>query len=414
MRIWLAVVIAFLLIVGTLDAQLQLPIFRPAVQLSSTLVNSSFTDYAPSITGDNLTLYWTSSRTGGPGAQDVWMVTRADLNSPWTNAMAVTSLCSPLAESYIDVRDDDLEMVLSTTRTGGVGGTDLWISTRPSTTAPWGAPVLLPGMNSTLAEDDPSITGDGLELYFCSGDTSKGGQGTTSIYRITRSSLTAPWSTIVTYVKELDSTAQDHSPSISADGLTMIWASLRTPGTGSSDLYIATRPDRVSQFTNVQELVELNTIGWEHNGQWSADGFSYYYTQNGNNMIWRADRILPLCIVDGTQPFGPGVQSINLGQTMTVSCRRDPGDVGVIVGALSSIPPTPLPGIQGNLELNLGTMFIPPMINFVRHMGRYSLPFAIPNDKRLSGLRLHFQVAAQDQGVPPLVYLSNRAEVLIL
>jgi len=393
------------------DAQLKLPIFRTPIQVPSTLVNTG-TEMAPTITGDDLTMYFASSRAGGLGGYDIWMVTRLDLASPWGNLTNVQSLNSTAAESYLDVRDDGLEMYISTARTGGSGANDIWMASRASNTAPWGTPVVLPGANTASSEDDPSVTGDGLELYYVS--PALGGQGGGSIFRLTRTSIKSPWSTKPVLVSELDSTSQDHSPAISPDGLTILWSSTRPGGTGSSDFYIATRPDRNSQFTNVQEAKELNTTLWDHNGQWSADGFSFYFGYNQSYMVYRADRILPLCIVDGAQPYLPGVNLIKIGQSFFVSCRRDPGDIGIIVGSAGNIPPISLPGIQGQLELNLGLMFLPPMIGFVSKMGRFSVPLAVPNEPRLNGLRLHFQAAAQDQTSPPQAYISNRVELVVL
>jgi len=397
---------------GEADAQLKLPIFRTPVQVPSTFVNSTSSEMAPTLTGDDLTMYFVSNRTGGQGGYDIWMATRLDVKSPWMTATNVTSLNSTATEDYIDVRDDDLEMFISSSRPGGLGLNDIWVSSRASTTAPWGTLVNIAGANTASSEDDPSVTADGLELYFVS--PAHGGQGAGSIFRLTRSSIKTSWSTTPQYVSELDSTSQDHSPSISPDGLTMLWSSTRPGGTGSSDYYIATRPDRNSKFTNIQEAKELNSTLWDHNGQWSADGFSFYFVYNQSYLIYRADRILPLCIVDGAQPYLPGVLLVKIGQSFFVSCRRDPGDIGIIVGSAGSTPPIPLPGIQGQLELNLSLMFMPPFIGYVAKMGRYTIPLQVPNDPRLNGLRLHFQAAAQDQGSPPQAYLSNRVEVVVL
>jgi hypothetical protein len=45
---------------------------------------------------------------------------------------------------------------------------DLFEASRPSIGAPFGTPAQIPGINSTSAEQDVSITADGLELYFAS------------------------------------------------------------------------------------------------------------------------------------------------------------------------------------------------------------------------------------------------------
>jgi len=391
------------------------PVLFRTPTLLSTVVNSTFIDWCPTISGDGLTLYFTSDRTGGMGARDIWKTTRLDLVSPWGTPVPEASLNSTQNEDLIDVRDDHLEFILNSDRTGTLGGYDLWWSSRPSTSAPWSTPVNMTALNTTRTEWDPALTADGLELYFTSQSRPEGGQGTYSIYRVTRTSKTSTTWSSVAYLGTLDSSSSDHSPCLSPDGLTMLWSSDRPGGTGSSDFYRAVRPDRLTTvWTVLGEQKELNGTGWDHNAQFTADGFSLYYTQSGTNNLWVAHRILPLCIVDGAQPYQPGVMLIKIGQTFRVSCRRDPGDIGIIVGALLSIPPLSLPGIQGQLELNLGAVFMPWQIGLVSNMGRYSIPLWVPNDPRLDGVRLHFQTAAQDRGSPPAAYISNRIELVVL
>src|SRR5690606_7127770 len=61
---------------------------------------------------------------------------------------------------------------------------------------------------SAVADDDPTATGDLLELYF---------DRTDDIYRITRTALDAPWSA-PERVAELSSADDETTPEISYDG----------------------------------------------------------------------------------------------------------------------------------------------------------------------------------------------------
>lgn len=400
-------------------AQTYTPIFRTPVQLTNTLVNTASTEYAPSITGDGLTLYFCSNRVGSnASSMDMWMVTRHNFTAAWSNPTPLTSINSSMTETYMDVRDDDLEMFFSSQAPlNNVGLNDLYVAWRSSVSTPWiAANMANMGtlINTTSSEDDPTVTADGLELYWASPTRPEGGTGTASIYRITRKSTSSPWSTLVQWVAEIDSTFQDHSPAISPDGLSIIFSSTRV-GTGS-DLYLATRTGIGTTFSVPVPVTELNSIGgWDHNGQWSGDGFSYYYTQNSTNDIWRADRILPMCLLSGgAYVLSPGVTGINGGDTLIVSCRRDPGDVGIILGALAKIPPMKLAGIQGMLNLNLGTTIMPPWIGPINNHGRWSLILPVPKDKRLHGTTVYFQCAAQDQASPAGIYLSSAETVSIV
>ena len=50
------------------------------------------------------------------------------------------------------------------------GQRDLWVSIRETPHADWAEPVKLgPAVNTSSSEMDPSISGDGLELYFSRG-----------------------------------------------------------------------------------------------------------------------------------------------------------------------------------------------------------------------------------------------------
>jgi Tol biopolymer transport system component len=62
---------------------------------------------------------------------------------------------------------DGLELYFSSERTGGFGAVDIWVSTRQSVNDPWGPPTNLgPTVNSSYNEAYPSISSDGLTLYF--------------------------------------------------------------------------------------------------------------------------------------------------------------------------------------------------------------------------------------------------------
>ena len=83
-----------------------------------------------------------------------------------------------------NVRADGLEVVFSSTRTGTIGGQDLWVSTRASLTAPWSAPVNLgPAVNTTAGESRPSLSGNGRQLLF---GRAPGPEGSSDIYVTTR------------------------------------------------------------------------------------------------------------------------------------------------------------------------------------------------------------------------------------
>src|SRR5262245_60339170 len=89
------------------------------------------------------------------------------------------------------VSTDELYMVFASRRPGGAGGYDLYDTSRPSVLAPWSPPVNLAALNSTSDDHEPNLSIDGLTLLFASARA--GGIGRSDIYVSTRPTTAAPW-----------------------------------------------------------------------------------------------------------------------------------------------------------------------------------------------------------------------------
>jgi hypothetical protein len=86
------------------------------------------------------------------------------------------------------VRRDGLEIIFTPTRPGGSGSSDLWTSTRQSTSDPWSPPVNLTVLNSSSADfGTTAFSFDSLQLYFSS--SRPGGFGSNDLYVTTRERL---------------------------------------------------------------------------------------------------------------------------------------------------------------------------------------------------------------------------------
>ena len=58
-------------------------------------------------------------------------------------------------------------MYFASTRTSGMSGiSDLFVATRASVDEPWGAPVSITELNTAANEESPGIAPDGLTLWF--------------------------------------------------------------------------------------------------------------------------------------------------------------------------------------------------------------------------------------------------------
>jgi hypothetical protein len=143
----------------------------------------------------------------------------------------------------------------------------------------WGPPSLLFG---GMGDDDPTLTGDMLELYF---------NRAADIYKATRSATDQPWG-LPSLVVELSSAFNETTPEISYDGLTMFLASDR-PGTmGFDDVWMSTRPDRSTAWTTPVEVAELSSNAEDGASAPSSDLLSIvlFSSPSGNADVYRSKR----------------------------------------------------------------------------------------------------------------------------
>lgn len=136
---------------------------------------------------------------------------------------------------------------------------DIWCATRTSITAPWSNPALITELNSPEEDGTPDLSSDGLTIFFSSRRVDPAGQGGIEIYVATRSSRSTPWSVPV-LVPELNTAGEDVCAAPSGDLLTVVLDSDRG-GTGARDLYIATRTNALQPWGTPTGLAGLNTAG---------------------------------------------------------------------------------------------------------------------------------------------------------
>lgn len=105
---------------------------------------------------------------------------------PWDPPVAITEVRSGGDEFGPTLTPDGLTLLFTSARPGGEGGHDLYQATRTSRTAPFSAPRNLTALNSPDREDGPTVSADGLTLFFC-----RGAGSSCQLYRATRADLTS-------------------------------------------------------------------------------------------------------------------------------------------------------------------------------------------------------------------------------
>jgi Concanavalin A-like lectin/glucanases superfamily/WD40-like Beta Propeller Repeat len=205
---------------------------------------------------------------------------------------------SSYGESGVCISANGLEFYFASGRPGGYGGQDLWVMKRPTIEDDWGDPANLGSpANSQYGYWEPSISSDGLLLHFSDGHAPQfgnrlpgglGGQG--DIWMITRETVYDAWGAPVNIGPAVNSQHASH-PSISADGLSLYFQSHRPGHLGDHcDIVVARRESTSEFFGNPVFLSNVNSADGEWMPDISADGLTLFFCRNSATEIWMATR----------------------------------------------------------------------------------------------------------------------------
>jgi Tol biopolymer transport system component len=218
---------------------------------------------------DGLQIYVAAVRTpGGVGGYDIFRASRASAADPFGALTALPNVNTANAERTPILSPDRLTLIFESDRVSG-NSYDLYVATRTTVQADFGAPALLAGVNTTSRDDPASLSADGKTLYFNSDRPN--GLGADDIYTAIMDSSGAFGN--VRNVAELNSAQSDGGAVISADGLTVYFASNRPGGgtSGSNDIYMARRSTIQDGFGQPVLRTELNSAGLDYPAWISAD-----------------------------------------------------------------------------------------------------------------------------------------------
>jgi hypothetical protein len=165
----------------------------------------------------------------------------------WSNWSAPVNLGSVINSTANDqhpsISQDGLSLYFVSDRAGGYGGLDIYVSQRASVDDPWGPPQNLgPTVNSDATDMAPDLTSDGHRLFLHSGRV--GGCGDFDLYVSTREDVHDDfgWSAPVNLGCTINSSARDAGPTYTeeAGGPTLYFTSTRLGGPGDFDIYKST------------------------------------------------------------------------------------------------------------------------------------------------------------------------------
>jgi hypothetical protein len=213
------------------------------------------------------------------GIDRIYEVTRATPADAFAMPQLVANLGSIAGVPDRDpaVTGDGLTLVFTSQRAGG-GNWDLYATTRPSRSQPFAAPAQISELATAGADWGPFIASDGLSLYYVIGG---------DLAYSHRATPASPWSAPGTVLTELDTPSNEFEPAVTADELTIFYASDRPDGgLGGLDIWTATRASTADPFNAPSNLVELDTPGDDIPSWISPDRCELFLTRTNGAAGW--------------------------------------------------------------------------------------------------------------------------------
>jgi hypothetical protein len=244
--------------------------FGQPVNVQSAFPINPATEYVTCFSADGLEVHVAPSappfRAGGQGGADLWVLTRASVEDVWgapQNLGPIVNTASNDLGAFVTV--DGLELYFQSNRPGGYGNADIYVTRRATPTSPWGpATNLGPKVNGSFAEVWPTVSPDGLELYVSS--SRPGGLGGPDVYVSKRATTQDPWSDPASLGPAVNSPGGELFTRLSPDGLLLFFSSDRPGGFGKyGEGYVARRASRSAPWqpaVNLGPIVNATTFNW--------------------------------------------------------------------------------------------------------------------------------------------------------
>jgi len=260
------------------------------VQIGTDLLVST-----PSLSSDQLTIFFSQGTT--PAEYDIYYATRPNKFSAFGSPIPIPSINSEQMEWASNISADGLALYF--TRGYDWNG-DIWVSKRASLSDPFGVPEEVTELNTSHIESGPAISADGLMMFFVSTRLN----GREDLFVATRSDVNSSFGAAIA-LDEINTLQDDAGPTITPDGLTLYYR--YRYGVGGTDslqeIWAAERPDINSPFGTPYIVPELNTIISNSSGpDVTRDGTAIYFSSIRPDALpgylWMATIIPePSCII---------------------------------------------------------------------------------------------------------------------
>lgn len=237
-------------------------------------INTAVSEYFPSETIDGNELIFT--RRVGNVNEDFYSSTRQA--SDWQSALPLTgNINTAQNEGAQQIAQDGSILVFTGCNfNDGLGSCDIYFSL--NTKKGWSSPINIGApVNTSYWESQPTLSPDKSELYFAS--SRPGGYGGTDLY-VSKKQPDGRWGNPENLGAAINTAGDESCPFIHADNETLYFMSNGLPGYGEEDLYFCRR-DSSGKWGQPENLgYPINTIKSEGSIFVTANGNTAYYASD--------------------------------------------------------------------------------------------------------------------------------------
>jgi outer membrane protein OmpA-like peptidoglycan-associated protein/Tol biopolymer transport system component len=295
-------------------------------------VNSSFSEYAPSLTLDEERLIFTRELRG---QEDLYEAVLVDSKYVVNPIEAVNT--RKYNEGAQSISGNGRKLVFTHCNEDfGYGGCDLYESTKIN--GQWSKPKNMGKViNGKYWESQPALNADGTELYFASNRPS--GMGGSDIWKST-ANAGGVWSQPINLGDAINTPMKEQSPFIHPDGQTIYFSSDGHLGIGGFDLFLSRKSEQ--GWSTPQNIgAPINTVYDDHNLIVSTDGLRAYYSRQDSASTDR--NIYEVTLPEGVKPMPTTYLKLSVldksnGQPLMAAVDFDDIDTGEGVKTLMTDP----------------------------------------------------------------------------